>query len=417
MLIRNLAATLKNNLRVLSATVVWEDHDFPEQQLTFEILSPDVDDQWTGPGDGFTLSSEDPNPDAFLTACFPLAAVHGEARVRIEGCVCPMLIEGLLTAHAWWSSWGGMPTPPPVIATAASNTSKAISGRRRAVGFLSGGVDGLHMLLRNHRLYTKDDPAYIRDALFIHGFDIGKRARNPETERYHAARRHLERVTAEMGVRLISCRTNLRHLPSKPDFWTYRHSGAALASVGHAAILGSAFLFIGGTYHVSNPVPFGSHPAVDGLFSSQRVTIIHDGSRFSRLEKVRELATWPTALAALRVCPGSSGDRLNCGHCEKCLRTRLELLAAGVTETEAFGPSLTEVELWQEAVPLPIAETSLHHAELLPALRERGCDALCRVLEEKIAGYRRGGRESEYAVGLDHRVNHNRLDVGRESLV
>jgi len=82
MLIRNLAATLKNNLRVLSATVVWEDHDFPEQQLTFEILSPDVDDQWTGPGDGFTLSSEDPNPDAFLTACPPSPrSVSSGARV------------------------------------------------------------------------------------------------------------------------------------------------------------------------------------------------------------------------------------------------------------------------------------------------------------------------------------------------
>ena len=120
----------------------------------------------------------------------------------------------------------------------------------------------------------------------------------------------------------------MRHLPSKPGFWANRHNGAALAAVGHAATLGPAFLFIGGTYHVSNPVPVGSHPAVDGLFSSQRVTVIHDGSRFSRLEKVRELSRWPTALAALRVCPDNIGDRANCGQCEKCLRTRLELLAS-----------------------------------------------------------------------------------------
>ncbi|HEX2711595.1 MAG TPA: hypothetical protein VHM88_05140, partial [Candidatus Acidoferrales bacterium] len=51
---------------------------------------------------------------------------------------------------------------------------------RRGVAFLSGGVDGLHMLMCNHRLYRREDPAYIRDALFIHGFDIGKRARDAE---------------------------------------------------------------------------------------------------------------------------------------------------------------------------------------------------------------------------------------------
>ena len=126
--------------------------------------------------------------------------------------------------------------------------------------------------MRNRQLYRPDDPAYIRQALFIQGFDIGKRARNPENERYRAALRRLAPVAAETGIEVIPCRTNLRHLPSKPDFWTNRHNGAALASVGHAALAGPAFLFIGASHHVSNPVPMGSHPAVDQLFSSQRLT-------------------------------------------------------------------------------------------------------------------------------------------------
>jgi len=243
--------------------------------------------------------------------------------------------------------------------------------------------------MHNRRLYRRGDPAYIREALFIHGFDIGKRARDPETKRFQAALARLEPVAAEAGVRLIPCRTNLRHLPSKPGFWANRHNGAALAAVGHAATRGPAYLFVGGTYHVANPVPVGSHPAVDGLFSSQRLNVIHDGSRFSRLEKVRDLARWPAALAALRVCPASEGDRVNCGRCEKCLRTRLELLAAGVEETAAFGPSLTPIELWHEAVPQPIGDRAVRYEDLLPALRARGLDALCRILEEKISAYRK----------------------------
>jgi hypothetical protein len=377
MIIRNFS-TAGANTRITSATVEWEDQAYPEQVLSFEVDTGDADDACT---------SDEPCAEAFLVACFPLAALHGEARVRVEGNPCPMLVEGLRTAHAWWASWGGMPPQAPVIESLPSGRAIDLRRPRRAVACLSGGVDGLHMLLRNRQLYRPSDPAYIREALFVHGFDIGKRARKPENEHFRMALALLEPVAAETGLRLIRCRTNLRDLPSKPGFWANRHNGAALAAVGHAATLGPAFLLIGGTYHVSDPVPVGSHPAVDGLFSSQRVTVIHDGSRFSRLEKVRELARWPTALAALRVCPNNIDGRPNCGECEKCLRTRLELLASGVDETAALGPSLTPVELWDEAVPQPIGDRAIRYEDLLPPLRARGLSALCRVLEEKITAY------------------------------
>jgi hypothetical protein len=381
MIIRTLATAVADT-RLISATIEWEDQPHPEQSLQFEI-----DDGETPEARGWRQRDE-PCPDAFLAACFPLAALHGETRIRIEEEPCPMLVEGLRTAHAWWASWGGIHPRPPTIETPARGRRTSLTIPRRAVSCLSGGVDGLHTLMHNRRLYRKDDPAYIREALFIHGFDIGKRPRDPESARFRTALDGLEPVAAEAGVRLIPCRTNLRHLPSKPGFWANRHNGAALAAVGHSATLGPAYLYVGGTYHVANPVPVGSHPAVDGLFSSQRVTVIHDGSRFSRLEKVRDLASWPAALAALRVCPANLGDRPNCGRCEKCLRTRLELLVAGVEETAAFGPSLTPIELWDEAVPQPIGDRAIRYEDLLPPLRARGLDALCQMLEEKIAAYR-----------------------------
>ena len=70
------------------------------------------------------------------------------------------------------------------------------------------------------------------------------------------------------------------------------------------------------------------------------------------------------------------------------MRTRLELLAVGIDETSAFGPSLTPLELWDEAVPQPIGDRAIRYEDLLPPLRARGLDALCRILEEKIAAYR-----------------------------
>lgn len=388
MLIRNLATAVTGNVRLSSATVAWEDRSFSDQVLTFEIAD-DVSD--LGYGDDHAARNNEPSADAFLAACFPLAAVHGEARVRIEGQPCPMLVEGLRTVHAWWTSWGGMPTPAPEIETAPRGHARIPTGPRRAVALLSGGVDGLHMLMRNRRLYRKDDPAYIRDALFIHGYDIGKRARDPEDDRFRMTLKRLEPVAVETGIRLIPCRTNLRHLPVPPDFWEHRHTGAALAAAGHVATLGPTFLFIGGSYPVNAPIPWGSHPSVDGLLSSQRLTVIHDGSRFSRLQKVRDIAGWPTALAALRPCPAKPGAQANCGKCEKCLRTRLELLAAGVEETAAFGPSFTPIELWEDAAASDVGDRAIFYQDLLPALRKLGFNSLCRVIEEKLDEHQRQG--------------------------
>src|SRR5437660_8696578 len=144
MIIRDFGLIANSDARIIAATVSWEDCEYPDQELIFEIR-------------GGEPAAGEPCADAFLAACFPLAAVHGESRVRIDGRPCPMLVEGLYTAHAWWTSWGGMPSPVPVIETSGGETRRIPTAPRRAVAFLSGGVDGLHMLMRNRRLYNRDD--------------------------------------------------------------------------------------------------------------------------------------------------------------------------------------------------------------------------------------------------------------------
>ncbi len=388
MQINNLACTTSSDRRVISAEVTWEDNDFPAQEVFIEIAVAQGEEALADSAIGPPWASETSGANAFLTACFPLAALHREKRVRIAGRTCPMLNEGLRTAHAWWRSWGGMAEIPPRIENAASARADSRSvGSRTAVGYLSGGVDGLHMLMSNRRQYGKNDPAYIRDVLFIHGFDIGKRARDPEDDRYRMVLQRLAPVAAEADVRIVACRTNLRHLPSRPGFWEKRHSGPALIAVGHAALQREGFLFLGASYPVSRPVPWGSHPAVDRLLSSQRVTVVHDGARFSRLDKVRELAAWPTAINALRVCSAGTARVANCGRCEKCLRTRLELLAAGIEETEAFGASLTPLELWEAELTDETDDRAIFYEDLLPFLSAPKYAALHGLLSQRVALY------------------------------
>ena len=70
----------------------------------------------------------------------------------------------------------------------------------------------------------------------------------------------------------------------------------------------------------------------------------------------------------------------------------LELLAAGVDETDMLGPSLTPIELWEGIAPSDIGERIIFYEELFPALRSRGFVNLCNVIEEKLAVYQGHGR-------------------------
>jgi hypothetical protein len=65
--------------------------------------------------------------------------------------------------------------------------------------------------------------------------------------------------------------------------------------------------------------------------------IKHDGISLSRLSKARLLADCDIALWNIRVC-GKNWPGMNCGVCEKCVRTMLELMAAGVLDKTATFP-------------------------------------------------------------------------------
>jgi hypothetical protein len=356
-----------------SALVTWEELEHPDGLLDFEV--PVKTGRIAGP-----------SAEAFLLACFPLAVRHGERRIRIDSPVCPMLVDGLHTVHAWWTDWGLVDTEMPVIE--AETQSPPFDTPRRSMAFLSGGIDSTHMLWRNRKLYRPGDPAYIEDALVIQGFDIGKRKGRPEAGHFEMTLERLAPFAAEMNVNLVPCSSNLRHLPTEPGTWSYLHHGAALAAVAHAAVTGPAQLFLGASFKVANMTPWGSHPLTDVQYSSQRITLIHEGSRFSRLAKVGEIAESPVALTSLRVCPANAPGQLNCGECEKCIRTRLELLASGHDHSAAFGPSAVPADLLERNLEIQSAYQRSYYEDLLAPLDARGFHQLSRIVASKLEGQR-----------------------------
>ena len=74
----------------------------------------------------------------------------------------------------------------------------------------------------------------------------------------------------------------------------------------------------------------GAHPLSDPLASSRDLRVVHHGSRSNRLEKIKFIAQKDTSLLELLiVCNKPPAGHLNCGMCEKCLRTKTALKLLG----------------------------------------------------------------------------------------
>ena len=195
--------------------------------------------------------------------------------------------------------------------------------------FFTGGIDSFHTLRR--RL---DE---LERLIFIHGFDIGLE----DDARFLAAREWIEGVASELGREAQFVRTDLR---SQPEFdqlsWGITHVGA-LAAVAHALAPVVSRVFI-----ASSDVqpPWGSNPELDPLWSSAAVAIVNDGSESTRLGKVRAIADWQPVHRYLKVCFENRVEALNCGVCEKCVRSQAQFAVAGALgKLQTFPPgSLVE---------------------------------------------------------------------------
>lgn len=331
---------------------------------------------------GTTSIAADQAGNALLAASLPIAFHDRETRLRIEAPVCPMLADGLATALECWNAWDAGAPLSIAIETDPSLPCPQVASTQ-AVMLLSGGVDSMHLLQRNANLYRPTEPAAISRAIFIHGFDIGKRRGNAELGTFEQTRARLAKVCEAVGVSLSTCSTNLRQIKTKSGFWTGRFYGPAALAMAHALVPGRCYLKIAGTYDIANLAPIGSSPLVDVLFSSQRLQVLHEDLRFSRLAKLRNLIAWPLGIDNLRVCAMPGRTTYNCRTCEKCVRTRLGLLAAGCLQSDALGNHcVTLAEL--SAVELSNGYQIASYREIAVALAAGPHASLAEAIADKL---------------------------------
>ena len=409
MRIEEFTSTVDSQTARISATVAWEDNDRPTRELYIET-TPDFAEYLT----------IDPTP--FLVAGIVPAFHHGERRLVVDSEVCPTLLDGLHEAMSWLQHWYRPSAPLVEIEAPIEARVRARDGVLSAGSFLSGGLDSLVTLRLNKLTVPETHRASIKVCFFVYGFDMG----GWPTQDVSEQRALHQRVLATLGdvaedaqVTLVPVWTNIRFLDEALLFWLYEYQGAAMAAVAHAFDRRLHTTLIAASHDIATETPFGSCSVMDPCFSSSRLSIKHDGIQYSRLQKAEILSDWSAGLRNLRVCISPPPGELNCGECEKCVRTMLELYAAGgLGRSSAFTcDDITPEHL--KAVEIPQEVELADYLELVPALEQLKRQDLVAGLRGRLRAARRYRRRAalvDFLRRLDQRFLGGTLIRGWRSL-
>jgi hypothetical protein len=361
------------------AKVVWEDNDRPTEEVYFEI-----DEAFA---DSLTC-----NPNAFLVACAIPAMYYGEERIFIDSEICPELRNGLMTAMSWLRHWY-YPADHTLITIEAKTTSGIPMPRtsERAALFFSGGIDSLAALRVNRRTFPQSHPWYFRDALIVYGLELG----SPKAFEYVLS--SLSEAARAINITLIPIYTNLYLNYRKDDeangfdLWENQFGGATLAAVAHALSRRYTAVTSAATFDIPNLRPWGAHPLLESNYSSTDLRMRHDVLSLSRLERTKLVADWDEVLPYLRICNMSQDykpGRLNCGQCEKCIRTMLAFYILGsLDRASAFPAQDISAELILKRVRFTADDQVICYPEMLEPLAQMGREDLVRAIEYRLAAY------------------------------
>jgi hypothetical protein len=253
--------------------------------------------------------------------------------------------------------------------------------------FFSGGVDSCYSLLKH-----QDE---ITDLVFVRGFDL-EPGNKPLCDRVAA---RLREVADAFGKRFVEVETTIRDVLDPFADWCSASHGAAMASIGHLLYPAFGKIYMAAPHTYANLFPCGSHPMLDPLWSTEGLEFVHDGCETMRVEKVSMVATSDVCLRHLRVCWRNTDGAYNCGKCEKCLRTMINLRINGTLERcSVFDRPLSLRRVAR--LNVTDVDTRSYVIENLRALEESGVDpALQRALQRVL-------RKPKWWLNFQARIRH-----------
>ncbi len=310
--------------------------------------------------------------DPFLAALLPVAIWAQDHELILDCPISKVLLDQSRQLVEMLSAGLGIRPELKVSSTGSPDNfpeNKITPQVPRRAAFFSGGVDSFYTVLK-HLHDRRGWITPLSDLIFIQSDAV--QATPIESEFFALTQHHLHSAASKLGLPLHTITTNVSEVHNR--FGAYALINPGLGIPGdrlaiNCVTLGSALWSVAtGLQHTFQQLLIPAHysyaagseifhmssPVTDPLWSTDLLQVVHDGAEATRLEKVlRRIAVSDVALQHLSVCwynahlgqrssPESQhieANSLNCGRCEKCMRTQLELCIAGVrTSPTLFQP-------------------------------------------------------------------------------
>nr|ART36148.1 B348 [uncultured bacterium] len=231
----------------------------------------------------------------------------------------------------------------------------------------SGGVDSACTLVRR-----MDEITHL---VFLSDFDRHSKDEWPSVEEEWRNRIH------NLGKIPLMVETNAVRFTEGFGISSHYSHGSILG--GTLAFISPKRGFIPGSLNYRDLKPWGSHPLLDILWSTETTEIVHDSLDLTRSEKIAVLADHPQTLSQLQVCWYARTD--NCGRCGKCVRTMLALKLLGGLRGPFPDRDITkEIE---KLKPSNFATAGLTW-DLLQQARRYGHPEIAKILARQLRAYK-----------------------------
>jgi len=321
------------------------------------------------------LAAKENDASPLLPACL-LQAMRRHEDLQIDGPVSPRALRGSDTAQAVYHAWD-LSIRRADVHVGRRRPSERPDGRRSGC-FFSRGVDSMHAAVLARA--RGESPVLI----FCDRLDPIQGEETRAAERALAAR-----AAGELALPLAITETNLRTITDSLMNWGDMHGGG-LGFIAQSLGGGLERVIVPSTHSAPTLGPWGSSPYLDPLWSTEAVEVVHGplATRAAKLAVIAERA--PGLLPLLKVCFREDGPG-NCGRCNKCLLTMVNLEALGLLEAATGFPVPLDPKLVAAQRPSGLVMRLFWveaHRALSPDHRHRH---LRRAIERLLRGVARPG--------------------------
>jgi hypothetical protein len=256
-------------------------------------------------------------PESFVAAAILPAMKARVPVIRVDAGLSSIFVKSVgeiqRVFQSWKPTYGAVEikskTRPPFVRNRTGKTGL----------FFSGGIDSYYSFL------TQRDE--IDTLVYLDGFDVPLKY----TELRKRLRHNIQRISTLFDFPITTLETNLREFEESFLSWSFAH-GAALASVSYLLAEYFSTLNISPNGNPALTTPFGSHPDLDPHWSSDILITAPIPNDINKIEKLRYISQFDPVCDTLRVCYKFPDTGINCGVCNKCLRSMVYLQTVGAYE-------------------------------------------------------------------------------------